>query len=393
MDKSVIVAARRSPIGKYLGGLARIPAPRLGALVARAVLDDAGVSNDAVDEAWVGCVLQAGLGQNPARQVALGADLHDGITAVTVNKVCGSGLEAVLQADRAIRCGDTQVALAGGIESMSLAPYYVPGIRSGLKFGDGALLDGMQHDGLTCAFEHWAMGCAAEHIAQGSGITRSQQDAFAAASHRKAAQARDQGWFDREIVGIDTGKRRGIVTHDETIRDDVSVDSMSELKPVFATDGTVTAANASALADGAAMTLVASAQVVRRNRWPVRGEILSSATAGVAPKELFSAPVLAIRRVVERAELTLDQIDLLELNEAFAAQSLSNLKALEFPESKVNVHGGAIALGHPIGASGARILVTLLHAMERRNLRHGVACLCLGGGNAVALCIRRPPAA
>ncbi len=387
METSVVVAARRSPVGKYLGGLSRIPATELGARVATAVLEETGAIDKGVDEVFVGTVLQAGLGQNPARQIALGAGIGDYVTAVTLNKVCGSGLEAVIQADRAIRCGDIHVALAGGIESMSLVPYYVMGARAGLKFGDGKLLDGMQYDGLTCAFEHWAMGCAAENTARTFGITREMQDAYAVNSHRKASAAQQSGAFTKEIVPIE--QRKGVIHDDETIRHGASLEDVSKLPPVFDKAGTVTAANASALSDGAAMTLVTSASAARKHGWPVRVEILATATAGVAPKELFTAPVPAVRMVLEKAGLTLDQIDLFELNEAFAAQSVANVKTLEVPEEKVNVNGGAIALGHPIGASGTRVLVTLIHAMEARDAKHGVAALCLGGGNAVAVCVRR----
>lgn len=389
MQKTVIVGARRSPIGKYLGSLAQIPAPELGARVARVLLDEIEGARQSVSEVFIGCVLQAGLGQNPARQVALKAGIGDHITAVTVNKVCGSGLEAVIQADRAIRVGDAEVALAGGIESMSLTPYYVQGARAGVKFGDTVLADGMQHDGLICAFENWAMGCAAEHIARQCAVTREQQDQFAVVSHIKASAAQKAGRFDREIVPIDIGGKVGLVSQDETIRHDASLASIVKLSPVFEKDGTVTAANSSALSDGAAMTLVASESAARKHGWPVRATVLATVTVGVPPKELFSAPVPAIRQVVEKAGLSMSQIDLFELNEAFAAQSLANIKALEIPAEKFNVHGGAIALGHPIGASGARILVTLIHALEQRNARHGVACLCLGGGNAVAIVVSR----
>jgi acetyl-CoA C-acetyltransferase len=387
MSSSVIVAAKRTPIGKYLGGLSKLSAVELGMQAAKAVLGETDAISQGVDEVFVGCVLQAGLGQNPARQVALKAGLPETITAVTLNKVCGSGLEAVMQADRAIRCGDIEVALAGGIESMSQAPYYVQGARAGLKFGDGKLIDGMQHDGLTCAFEQWAMGCAAEHTAKTSSITRDAQDAFAVQSHQRASAAMKSGAFTNEIVTIDT--RRGPIGEDETVRPDASLEKIARLPAVFEKDGTVTAANASALSDGAAMTLIASEAVAAKHGWPMRAEILATATAGVAPKELFMAPVAAVRRVVEKAGLGLGDIDLFELNEAFAAQALANVQALEIPMDKVNVNGGAIALGHPIGASGTRVLVTLLHAMEARDAKHGVAALCLGGGNAVAVCIRR----
>lgn len=389
MQHSVIVAGRRSPIGRYLGSLSKMRSPELAASVARAVLNETDAASQGVDEVIVGCVLKGGLGQNPARQVALKAGLADTVTAWTVNKVCGSGLEAVMQADRAIRCGDAQVVLAGGMESMSSAPHYLFGLRQGLKFGDAKLVDGMLHDGLTCAFENWAMGCAAEHIAKTNKITRKMQDEFAVGSQKKAAAAAEAGLFSKEIAPIDVGGKVGMFETDETIRGDATPESVGKLPPVFEKDGTVTAANSSALSDGAAMLLVASETAAKNHGWPIRARILATTTAGAAPKELFTTPVPAVRNVVEKAGLTLGDIDLFELNEAFAAQCVANIKALEIPAEKVNVHGGAIALGHPIGASGARVLVTLLHAMEQRDVKHGVAALCLGGGNAVAMCISR----
>ncbi|MCG3136199.1 MAG: Acetyl-CoA acetyltransferase [Phycisphaerae bacterium] len=389
MEKSVIVAARRTPVGRYLGGLSKIPAVELGAKAARACLDELGIKDSGVDEVFVGCVVQGGLGQNPARQVALKAGLGDYITAETFNKVCGSGLEAVIQADRAIRCGDVQVAVAGGIENMSMAPYYVYNVRDGLKFGDAKFVDGMQYDGLTCAFEKVAMGVHAEHTAEKHGISRQMQDEFAVDSHRKASAADKAGLFTKEIVPIDAGKKIGVISKDETIRHDASIESVAKLPTVFKKEGTVTAANASALSDGAAMVVVAAESTAKKKGWKILGEIVATATAGVAPKELFDAPIYAVRQVVEKAGLKLEQIDLFELNEAFASQSLADIKALEIPMEKVNVNGGAIALGHPIGSSGARVFVSMIHAMEQRQAKYGVACLCLGGGNAVAMCIKR----
>ena len=385
MTQSVIVSAKRSPVGKYLGGLSALSATEVGTQVAKAVLAE---TNPTVDEVFVGCVLQAGLGQNPARQVALGAGLPDTMTACTVNKVCGSGLESVMLGDRTIRAGDAEVILAGGIESMSQAPYLVKGARTGLKFGDGKFVDEMQFDGLTCVFEKWAMGFAADYIANKCNVTRQQQDEFAYNSHRKAAEATKAGKFDTERVPIET--RKGPFNTDETIRFDASVESLAKLKPVFNKDGTVTAGNASALSDGAGMVLIASENAAKKNNWPVRAKIIAHATAGVAPKKLFIAPVDATRKVAEKAGRKLSDIDLFELNEAFASQSVACLNALELDPGKVNIYGGAIALGHPIGASGARVLVTLLHAMEQENAKTGIACLCLGGGNAVAMLIERP---
>ena len=387
MKRSVIIAARRSPIGKFLGSLSKVPAPQIGACVARAVLEETDTLNGGVDEVIVGNVLQAGLGQNPARQVALKAGLPDTINAWTVNKVCGSGLEAVMQADRAIRCGAANVVLAGGIESMSLAPYLLQRARAGLKFGSTELLDALEHDGLTCPFENWIMGYAADYIADKHAVTREDQDRFSMRSHRLAAAADEAGYFDASRVQIETPK--GMFERDETIRREVAPEDMAKLRPAFDKDGTVTAGNSSQISDGAAMMLVADADQAQARGWKPRVEILSQATSGVAPKELFIAPVSATRMAVERAGLTLSDIDLFELNEAFAAQSLACMRALEIPEDRLNVNGGAIALGHPLGASGARVLVTLLHALEQRDKTHGVACLCLGGGNAVAVCVRR----
>lgn len=388
MAKSVIVAGKRSPIGRFMGGLSALSAVEIGVPVAQAVLKETDAVKKGVDEVFIGNVLQAALGQNPARQVALGAGLPDSIAAVTVNKVCGSSLEAVIQADRAIRAGDIRVALCGGIESMSNAPHMLTNTRKGYKFGPVQMIDHMEHDGLSCAFEHWAMGNAADYIAEKHNISRQDQDEFGLCSHQKAAAADRDGRFDAERITIQT--RKETVSKDETIRADANAADMAKLRPVFKKDGTVTAGNASPISDGAAMVLIAEEQAAKKNGWPIRAQILSTATSGVAPKELFIAPVAAVRMVVEKAGLSLGDIDLFDLNEAFAAQSLACTRALELPEEKVNVNGGAIALGHPIGASGARVLVTLLHAMEQRNARHGVACLCLGGGNAVAACIRRP---
>ncbi len=387
MKHCVIVSARRSPIGRFLGSLSKMPIPEIGAQVARAVLEETGTLDGGVDEVIVGNVLQAGVGQNPARQVALGAGLAETINAWTVNKVCGSSLEAVMQASRAIRCGDGKVILAGGMESMSLAPYLLPRARTGLKFGPGEILDGMQQDGLTCPFEKWIMGCAADYTAEKYGASREEQDRYAVRSHQLAAAADAAGYFDAPRVSIDTPK--GKFERDETIRADVSYEDLAKLKPAFSPDGTVTAGNASQISDGSAMVLVADADEARARGFKARVEILSQVTSGVAPKELFIAPVSATRTAVERAGLNMADIDLFEINEAFAAQAVVCMKMLEVPEDRFNVNGGAIALGHPIGASGTRILVTLIHALEQRDKTHGVACLCLGGGNAVAMCVRR----
>jgi len=393
MPKSVIVSANRSPMGRFLGTLSPLPATEIGAQVARQMLANVGCPVDAVDWALIGQVLQAGAGQNPARQVALKAGLPETITAVTVNQVCGSGLRAAMNADNNIRLGEASVILTGGIESMSNAPYYVRGTRTGaVKFGHMTMEDGMQADGLTCPFEGWPMGNAAEYTAKKYGISRDDQDQFAVESHHLAAKAQKAGHFKRTLVPIQVpGKKESVVlSEDETIRASVTMDDLRKLKPAFDKEGTVTAGNASQLTDGAAMILGTSEEEAARRGWPVRARILGHTTFGVAPKDLFIAPVGAVRGAVERSGLKMKDIDLFEINEAFAAQMLACMRQLEIPRDRVNVFGGAIALGHPIGCSGTRVLVTLINALEVMNLKRGVASLCLGGGNAVAMVIERP---
>ncbi len=389
---SFILSACRTPIGKFLGALADRPAPELGAACVREALRRAGVEPGRVDEVIIGNVLSAGVGQAPARQVALKAGLPPTVAAVTVNKVCGSGLKAVMLADQAIRAGDAELILAGGIESMSQAPHLVKGGRSGFKLGDQKLIDSMIHDGLWCAFENWHMGSAAEHTAKRHGVSRADQDAFSVESHRRAVAAADAGRFKTEIVAISTssGASSGPVIADEGPRRDVSLERLAKLKLVFdATAGSVTAGNSSMISDGAAAVVVASEAAVQRVFAKPRARIVASATAGVEPRDLFIAPVLAVRRVLEKAGMRPDQIDLYEINEAFAAQMIACIRELGLDFARVNVHGGAIALGHPIGASGTRVLVTLLHALEQTGGRFGLASLCLGGGNAVAMIVER----
>ena len=390
-QKSVILAACRTPIGKLMGSLSSLPAPELGAICAHEAVRRADVEPAAIDEVIIGNVLAAGVGQAPARQVALKAGLPPTVAAVTVNKVCGSGLKAVMLADQAIRAGDATVVLAGGIESMSQSPHFLPGSRAGQKFGDQKLVDSMIHDGLWCAFEKWQMGSAAEHIARKYGITRADQDAFAAESHRRAATATEAGRFAHEIVPVPLAgaSANESVRQDEGPRKDSSVEKLAKLKPAFEPTGTVTAGNASMISDGAAAVVVAAEISLAATRTKPRARIVACATAGVEPKELFIAPVPAIRRVLEKAKMQIADIDLFEINEAFAAQMLACMRALALDPARVNVHGGAIALGHPIGASGARVLVTLLHALEQTGREVGLASLCLGGGNAVAMIIER----
>jgi acetyl-CoA C-acetyltransferase len=391
MADAFLLSAVRTPIGKFLGGLAEVPALQLGAVAAAEALRRARAPAERVDEVIIGNVLQAGVGQNPARQVALKAGLPDTIAAFTVNKVCGSGLKAVMLAAQAIRAGDAELVLAGGIENMSRAPYLLFGARTGWKFGDQKVIDAVVHDGLWCAFEECHMGESAEYIATKCAVSRPEQDRFAVQSHRRAAAAWERGAFAGEVVPVTVGSgpKARTVARDEGIRPDTTVETLARLKPSFREDGTVTAGNASMLSDGAAAVVVASARAAERLGTKPLARIIAYATSGVAPKDIFIAPVSAVRQVLDRAGLGLNDIDLFELNEAFAAQMLACGKELKLDENRVNVHGGAIALGHPIGASGARVLVTLLHALESRGAKRGLAALCLGGGNAVAIVVER----
>jgi acetyl-CoA C-acetyltransferase len=389
MNASYLIAGCRTPIGKLLGGLSSIPAPRLGAVAVAEAIRRAGLPLDAVEEVIMGNVLSAGLGQAPARQAALFAGLPATVAAVTINKMCGSGLKAVMLADQAIRSGDAQVIVAGGMESMSRAPFLITGARPGWKFGDQQVRDSMLLDGLWCAIEDLAMGAEADYIAETRGVSRADQDAFAAESHRRAL-ARSGMKLDEIVpVTVTGGKTETVVSQDEGPRPDTTRESLAKLRPAFGKTGTVTAGNASQISDGAAAVVVVSETVARSSRSPVKARIVASATSGVAPKEIFIAPVTAVQKVLAKAQMTLADIDLIELNEAFAAQCLACMRPLEADSKKTNIHGGAIALGHPIGASGARVLVTLLYALAERGLKRGLASLCLGGGNAVAMIIER----
>jgi acetyl-CoA C-acetyltransferase len=391
MADAFLLSAARTPIGKYLGSLADVPAPQLGAVAIAEAMRRARAMPEQIEEVILGNVLQAGVGQNPARQAALKAGLPDRIAAFTVNKVCGSGLKAVMLAAQAIRAGDAELIVAGGIESMSRAPYLLFGVRGGWKYGDQKVVDAMIHDGLWCAFEGWHMGEAAEHIAAKCGVSRGDQDRFSAQSQQRAAAAWEKGVFNAEIVPVTvgTGAKAKVVSRDEGMRPETTVEGLAKLKPSFRADGTVTAGNASTLSDGGAAVVVGSARAAERLGTKPLARIIAYSTSGVAPKDIFIAPVLAVRQVLEKAHLRLEDIDLFELNEAFAAQMLACGKELKLDEAKVNVHGGAIALGHPIGASGARVLVTLLYALEQSGLKRGLASLCLGGGNAVAMVVER----
>jgi acetyl-CoA C-acetyltransferase len=391
MNDALILSAVRTPVGKYLGGLAEMTAPALGSIVAAEALKRARVMPDRVDEVIFGNVIQAGVGQNPARQAALGAGLPDSIAAFTVNKVCGSGLKAVMLAAQAIRAGDAEILVAGGMESMSRAPYLLFGARAGWKYGDQKVIDAMIHDGLWCAFECCHMGESAEYIAEKFHVSRAEQDRFTLQSHQRAAAAWESGAFASEVVPVTVGSgpKAKTVSRDEGIRPETSLEALAKLKTSFREKGTVTAGNASQLSDGAAAVVVASAKAAERIGSRPLGRVVAYSTSGVAPKDIFIAPVLAVRQVLEKAKLNLKDVDLVEMNEAFAAQALACAKELKLDESKLNVNGGAIALGHPIGASGARVLTTLLYAMEKRGAKRGLASLCLGGGNAVAMVVER----
>jgi acetyl-CoA C-acetyltransferase len=386
-----ILSAVRTPIGKFLGGLSELTAPKLGAVAIGEAIKRAGVSPAQIDEVIMGNVVQAGVGQNPARQAALGAGLPTTINAHTTNMVCGSGLKAVMLASQSIRSGDAEVIVAGGMESMSRAPFLLPNVRGGYKYGDQTAQDSLIRDGLWCAFENWPMGNAAEHIASKCGVTRTDQDRFSVQSHQRAAAAWAAGAFDKEVipVTVGSGAKATTVSKDEGIRADSSHESLGKLKPAFSPTGTVTAGNASQLSDGAAAVVVASARFVETHSAKPLAKIRSQATSGVDPKDIFIAPVMAVRKACELAKVSLGDVDLFELNEAFASQMLACNSDLNIDEAKINVHGGAIAMGHPIGASGARILVTLVHALQRHNKRLGLASLCLGGGNAVAMIVER----
>jgi len=388
---TLIIDGVRTPIGKYLGQLATLSAPQLGSLALQKLLERTGVGANDVDEVILGCVLQAGVGQNPARQAALHAGLPAQVPAWTVNKVCGSGLQAILLADRAIRAGDADCLLAGGMESMSQAPYLLRNVRKGWKYGDQQAIDAMIHDGLWCAWERRSMGLLAEETAQRWHISRSDQDQFAEQSHRRAAQAQKNHLFAKEIVPVRICRQEGIleVCHDEGIRPDTTVEALAQLKPAFADNGTVTAGNASMLSDGAAAVLVCSEDFARGHNLRAKVRLAASAVVAVEPRDLFIAPVVAIRKLLDRTGLRMSDVELFEINEAFAAQMVACIRELQLDRECVNIHGGAIALGHPIGASGARVLVTLLHALETHGLRRGIAALCLGGGGAVACLIER----
>ena len=402
--QTYIVSAARTPIGKFGGALSTVPATELGGTAIRAAVERAGMDPAAArfDDVLMGQVLQAGSGQAPARQAALKAGLPDSTSATTINRVCGSGLKAIMLAAAEIRAGDADLVIAGGMESMNTAPYLLPGARFGLRLGNAELIDSTVADGLWCAIEGCHMGTHAERVAIKDHVSREDQDAFALASHQKAVAAMDAGRFDAELAPVivrDAKGRETVVSADEGPRRDTTAEALARLRPVFdlpdgddrddATTGTVTAGNAPGITDGAAATVVASERAVERLGLTPLARIVGYAQAEVEPKWLFLAPVEGVRRLLDRIELPIEAFDLIEINEAFAAQTLADGRALGFDWDKVNVNGGAIALGHPIGASGARIVATLLHELQRREGRYGLATLCLGGGGSVAMAVER----
>ena len=393
MRESVIVSAARLPTGKFLGSLSSLPATDLGGRVIREAVVRAGIETNVIDECIMGNVVSAGLGQAPARQAALNGGLEPEVGALTINKVCGSGLKAVMLAAQGIATGDIDVAVAGGMESMSNCPYLLPEGRNGLRMGNGELLDSMMHDGLWCAVEHWSMGLAAEAVVERYGISRSDQDAFAAKSHQKAATAIQEQAFADELLPVEIPQRKGDpirLEHDESIRLDSTAEALSKLRPAFKKDGgTVTAGNAPGVNDGAAALVVMSADRAKELGVQPLARIVGQAVSGRPAKWLLMTPVESVQKLMGKVTWSLEDVDLFELNEAFSAQALAVIQELNLDPAKVNVNGGAVALGHPIGASGARILTTLLYALKNRNLTRGVATLCLGGGNGVALAIER----
>jgi acetyl-CoA C-acetyltransferase len=391
--EAVIISAARTPTGKFQGSLKDFSATDLGAMVVRESVRRAGVAPEDVDEVIMGNVVQAGVGQNPARQAALKGGIPFGVSAVTINKVCGSGLKSVMMAAQEVKLGDARVVVAGGMESMSNAPYLLPKAREGYRLGNGTLVDAMIHDGLWCAFENYHMGNTGEVVAERYNVTRGEQDEYALNSHRKAAAAIKAGKFRDEIVSVEIPNKKGapvVFDTDETVREDTSLEALTKLKPAFKKEGgTVTAGNAPGVNDGASAVVVTSLEHARSLGVEPLARIAAQATSGIQPELVMMAPVEAIRKVLKKAGWTLNEVDLIELNEAFSVQAVAIMRELELDPAKVNVNGGAVALGHAIGQSGSRLLTTILYEMKRRNARRGLCALCLGGGNAVAMAVER----
>jgi acetyl-CoA C-acetyltransferase len=392
LNEAVIISAARTPVGKFLGSLKGFSAPELGAIVVRESVKRAGIKPEDVDEVIMGCVIQAGLGQNPARQAALKGGLPSTVAAVTVNKVCGSGLKAVMMAAQGVQLGDSELVVAGGMESMSNAPYLVPKAREGYRLGNGELLDAMIHDGLWCAFENYHMGCTGEVVADEYKVSRAEQDEFATNSHRKAAAAIKAGKFKDEIVPVEIKQKKGpalLFDTDETVREDTTVEVLGKLKPAFKSEGTVTAGNAPGVNDGASALVVTSLRRARGLGIEPMARIVAQAVSGVEPRLVMMAPVEAVRKLLKKTGWSGSEVDLVELNEAFSVAALAVTRELGLDPEKVNVNGGAVALGHAIGQSGSRLLTTMLYELKRRDARRGIVALCLGGGNAVAMAIER----
>ena len=392
IKEAVIISAVRTPVGKFLGALKSFKATDLGAMVVREAVKRAGVKSEEVDEVIMGCVIQAGLGQNPARQAALRGGLPNTVSAVTVNKVCGSGLKAVMMAAQGVQLGDTEIVVAGGMESMSNAPYLLPKAREGYRLGHGTIVDSAINDGLWCAFDDQHMGCTGEVVSERFHVSRAEQDEYALNSHRKASAAITSGKFKDEILPIEIAQRKGapiVFDTDEPVRPDTSLESLGKLKPAFKEGGTVTAGNAPGVNDGASAVVVTSAERAGALGAVAMARIVAQATSGTEPKLVMMAPVEAIRKLLKKTGWSLNEVDLIELNEAFAVQAVAIIRELDLDPEKLNVNGGAVALGHAIGQSGSRILTTMLYEMKRRNAHRGIAALCLGGGNAVAMALER----
>jgi acetyl-CoA C-acetyltransferase len=392
LNEAVIISAVRTPVGKFLGSLKGFSATELGSIVVRESVKRAGIKPEDVDEVIMGCVIQAGLGQNPARQAALNGGLPSTVAAVTVNKVCGSGLKAVMMAAQGIQLGDSEMVVAGGMESMSNAPYLIPKAREGYRLGNGELLDAMIHDGLWCAFENYHMGCTGEVVADEYKVSRAEQDEFAVSSHRKAAAAIKAGKFKDEIVPVEIKQKKGaalVFDTDETVREDTTVEVLGKLKPAFKSEGSVTAGNAPGVNDGASAVVVTSLRRARELGVEPMAKIVAQAVSGVDPRLVMMAPVEAVRKLLKKTGWSASEVDLVELNEAFSVAAIAVTRELGLDPEKVNVNGGAVALGHAIGQSGSRLLTTMLYELKRRDARRGIVSLCLGGGNAVAMAIER----
>src|SRR6266481_493886 len=390
--EAVIISAVRTPVGKFLGALKSLKATELGAIAVCEAVKRAGVRPEDVDEVIMGCVIQAGLGQNPARQAALNGGLPSTVSAVTVNKVCGSRLKAIMMAAQGVQLGDTEIVVAGGMESMSNAPYLLRKAREGYRLGNGTLVDSVINDGLWCAFDDQHMGCTGEVVSERFHVSREEQDEYSLKSHRKASAAIRSGKFRDEIIPVEVKQRKGppvVFDTDEPVREDTSLESLGKLKPAFKEGGTVTAGNAPGLNDGASAVVVTSAERAKSLGIEPMARIVGQATSGVEPKLVMMAPVEAIKKLLKKTGWSLNDVDLIELNEAFAVQAVAITRELNLAPEKLNVNGGAVALGHAIGQSGSRILTTMLYEMKRRDAHRGIAALCLGGGNAVAMAVER----